>query len=96
MSKPQNLHYAFELAGGKDNKPLAARVKDYLLPNLNETDFSFEGTTGLSTDSMRVLDILSGTQDGKTTAGSFLQKIAKQGVQTGDKYAFVSTFADGK
>jgi len=96
MSKPQNLHYAFELAGGKDNKALTARVKDYLLPNLNETDFSFEGTTGLSTDSLRVLDILSGSKDGKATAGNFLQKIGKQGVQTGDKYAFVSTFADGK
>lgn len=96
MTKPSNLHFAFELAGGKDNKALSARVKDFLLPSLNETDFSFEGTTGISLDSMKVLDILSGTQEGKALAGTFLQKIGKQGVQTGDKYAFVSTFADGK
>ena len=101
MTKPSNLHYAFilnEQGSGKtkDNKAISQRIKNHLLPNFNQTDFGFEGTNGLSVDSLKVLDIFSGSKDAENVAATYIQKISKQAVSTGEKYAFVSQFANGK
>jgi hypothetical protein len=103
----QNLHYAYLLnEGGKDygqagkiENFLATRVRDALLPNFNQTDFSIIGgaSPGLSSDSLKALEIFSSlqksTEVGKDTSAlttAFIQKINKQGVTNGDKYSYIA------
>lgn len=105
MSKVQNLHYAYLLnEGGKDygqvgkiENFLASRVKDSLLPLFNQTDFSVVGSSGLSQDSLKALEIFASVQKspeaGKEASAlitSFIQKVSKQGVQTDNKFSFIS------
>lgn len=104
MSKVQNLHYAYLLnEGGKDygqagkiENFLASRVKDTLLPQFNQTDFSVQGSNGLSQDSLKALEIFASVQkspevgkDAIALITSFIQKVSKQGVQTDNKFSFI-------
>ena len=72
MTKVQNLHYAYLLneggksygQAGKIENIMASRVRDSLLPNFNQTDFSIigSGSSGLSYDSLKALEIFSSLQ----------------------------------
>ena len=105
MNKVANLYYAYLLnQGGKDygqagkiENFLASRVRDYLLPAFNQTDFSLQGSTGLSYDSLKALEIFASVQKspevGKETTAlitSFIQKVNKQSVQSDSKFSYVS------
>ncbi len=69
MSKPANLHYAFLLneggkaygQAGKIENFLKERSKEALYDSFNQTDFSFGGN-GLSSDSLKALEIFSTLQ----------------------------------